>query len=283
MFVLRFVEEELVSIKMKSLRVAVIAATILCLESVVMRAQDAAAGGGTKAAMMAKDADPDWGVVAVKASDPNDRVSGDNFVGSRYTIERKTVMEMLSLGYGVQKRQIMNAPEWAATDHWDVNGVPDTPGEPDQRQRNSLVRRLLAERFGLKVHTEQREMPVYALILAKGGAKLTQSTHDPHDVPDLSGSGNRVQQSMRFTNLSMTELATGLQDWTDRPVVNRTGLSGRYDFKLRWTSDETRTAAPDAPPGLFTAIQEQIGLKLEPVKAMADVLVIDKVEQPGAN
>ena len=258
-------------------------AALFCAVGAGGWAQDAASGGAAKPEMMAKDADPDWGVVAVRASDPNDRVSGDNFVGSRYTIERKTVVEMLSLGYGVQKRQIMNAPEWAATDHWDVNGVPDTPGEPDQKQRNSLVRKLLAERFGLKVHTEQREMPVYALILAKGGAKLTQSTHDPHDVPDLSGSGNSVQQSMRFTNLSMTELATGLQDWTDRPVVDRTGLSGRYDFKLRWTSDETRTAAPDAPPGLFTAIQEQIGLKLEPVKAMADVLVIDKVERPGAN
>ena len=261
---------------------AVVVAGVLCAAGAV-RAQDTANGARAQPAVMAKDADPDWAVVAVKASAPNDRVSGDNFVGSRYTIERKTVMEMLSLGYGVQKRQIMDAPEWAATDHWDVNGVPDTPGEPDQRQRNSLVRKLLAERFGLKVHTEQREMPVYALILAKGGAKLTQSTHDPHDVPDLSGSGNSVQQSMRFTNLSMTELATGLQDWTDRPVVNRTGLSGRYDFKLRWTSDETRTAAPDAPPGLFTAIQEQLGLKLVSAKAPVDVLVIDHVERPSAN
>ncbi len=69
----------------------------------------------------------------------------------------------------------------------------------------------------------------------------------------------------------------------DRPVVDQTGLKGRYDFKLQWTTDEARDPPPDAPPGLFTAIQEQIGLKLEPVKAPADVLVIDKVERPGGN
>jgi len=247
-------------------------------------AQDGATSGkAAKPLTMAKDADPDWEVVTVKPSDPNGRISGDNFVGSRYTIERKSVLQMLSLGYGVQKRQILNAPEWAATDNWDVNGVPDVPGEPDQRQRLSMVRKLLAERFGLKVHKEQREMPVYALIVAKGGPKLKPSAHDPLDVPDLSGSGNSVQQSLSFTNLSMGDLATGLQDWTDRPVVDQTGLSGRYDFKLHWTSGETRATAPDAPPGLFTAIQEQLGLKLEPVKAQADVLVVDAVQKPGAN
>jgi uncharacterized protein (TIGR03435 family) len=260
---------------------AVVAVT-LCVQPGAAWAQDAASAV-TKPQMMAKDADPDWAVIAVKSSNPNDRISGDNFLGSRYTIERKTVVQMLSLGYGVQKRQIMNAPEWAATDNWDVNGVPDIAGEPDQQQRNSLVRKLLAERFGLKVHTEQREMPVYALIVAKSGPKLKSSAHDPHDVPDLSGSGNSVQQSMSFTNVSMTDFATGVQDWTDRPVVDRTGLSGRYDFKLRWTSDEMRNTAPNAPPGLSTAVQEQLGLKLEAVKAPADVLVVDKVERPGAN
>lgn len=246
-------------------------------------AQNAAAVGVTKQQMMAKDADPDWSVTAVKPSDPNDRVSGDNFVGSRYTIERKTVVQMLSLGYGVQQRQITGAPDWAATDNWDTSGIPDVPGEPDQQQRQALVRKLLAERFGLKVHTEQREMPVYGLVLAKGGPKIKPSAHDPNDVPDLSGSGNRVQQSMSFTNLSMADLATGLQDFTDRPVVDRTKLTGRYDFKLRWTSDETHITAPDAPPGLFTAMQEQLGLKLEPIKAPAEMLVIDDVEKPGAN
>jgi uncharacterized protein (TIGR03435 family) len=261
---------------------AVAAAISGCVWSMAY-AQDAAAGGVTKLQKMAKDADPDWAVVAVKQSDPNDRVSGDNFVGSRYTIEKKTVVEMLTLGYGLQARQITGAPEWTAADHWDVNGVPDVPGEPDQQQRLSMVRKLLAERFGVKAHTEQREMPVYALVLAKGGPKLTPSTHDPNKVPDDSGSGNSVQQMVGYTNNSMGDFVKQLQGWTDRPMVDRTGLTGRYDFKLRWTTDQTRATVPDAPPGLFTAIQEQLGLKLEPVKAPADVLVIDHVERPSAN
>jgi len=84
-------------------------------------------------------------------------------------------------------------------------------------------------------------------------------------------------------NTSMAELALILQFHVDRPVVDQTALKGRYDFKLQWTLDEAPTTSPDAPPGLFTAIQDQIGLKLERVKAPADVLVIDKVERPGAN
>jgi uncharacterized protein (TIGR03435 family) len=81
----------------------------------------------------------------------------------------------------------------------------------------------------------------------------------------------------------MPDLAEILQFRCNRPVVDQTGLKGRYDFKLQWSTDETRATDADAPPGLFTAIQEQIGLRLEPVKAQADVLVVDKVERPGAN
>jgi uncharacterized protein (TIGR03435 family) len=87
-----------------------------------------------------------------------------------------------------------------------------------------------------------------------------------------------------FQNTSMPDLALMLLGQVDRPVVDQTGLKGRYDFQLLWTRDEAATAAgTDAPPGLFTAIQEQIGLKLEPVRAPADVLVIDRLEKPGAN
>jgi uncharacterized protein (TIGR03435 family) len=81
----------------------------------------------------------------------------------------------------------------------------------------------------------------------------------------------------------MADLALILQFHVDRPVVDQTGLKGRYDFKLQWTVDDAQTSAPDAPPGLFTAIQDQIGLKLERAKAPADMLVIDKAERPGAN
>jgi uncharacterized protein (TIGR03435 family) len=101
------------------------------------------------------------------------------------------------------------------------------------------------------------------------------------DGPAEWGTSSRHVEALK--NASMADLALILQFHVDRPVVDQTGLKGRYDFKLQWTLDDAQTAAPDAPPELFTAIQEQIGLKMERVTSPADVLVIDKVERPGAN
>jgi uncharacterized protein (TIGR03435 family) len=175
-------------------------------------------------------------------------------------------------------------PEWAKTEHFDADGVPDVVGEANAKQFRSLLRKLLEERFGLKGHQEQREMAVYALRVAKGGPKMGPSQGDPDALPeDAGGTDEKGRQVRTYANVSMAELAAMLQFHVDRPVVDQTGLTGRYDFKLTWTVEEGNATLPDAPPGLFTAIQEQIGLKLEPVKAMADMLVIDKVERPGAN
>jgi uncharacterized protein (TIGR03435 family) len=85
------------------------------------------------------------------------------------------------------------------------------------------------------------------------------------------------------TNTSIPVFMLDILSYVDRPIVDQTGLKGRYDLQLKWLTEESHAMDPDAPPGLFTAIQEQLGLKLEPVKAPADVLVIDKVERPGAN
>lgn len=146
-----------------------------------------------------------------------------------------------------------------------------------------MIRKILAERFGLQLHHEQREMPVYALAVAKGGPKMAANTSDPSGWMHQQNGENNGRHVEALKNTSMADLALILQFHVDRPVVDQTGLKGRYDFKLQWTVDDAPTTAPDAPPGLFTAIQEQIGLKLERVKAPADVLVIDKAERPGAN
>jgi uncharacterized protein (TIGR03435 family) len=142
---------------------------------------------------------------------------------------------------------------------------------------------VLAERFGLKLHHEQREMPVFALTVAKGRPKLTPSTSDPNGLPNQHGNRGVGWQMYQYRNTSMPELALELLSSVDRPSVDQTGLKGRYDFQLKWLTDESHASDPDAPPGLFTAIQEQIGLKLEPMKALAEVLMVDKVERPGAN
>jgi uncharacterized protein (TIGR03435 family) len=118
--------------------------------------------------------------------------------------------------------------------------------------------------------------------VAKGGEKLAKSGGDPNGLPQDNAQGGTIR-THRFTNTSMSDLALMLLLDVSRPVVDQTGLQGRYNFQLKWLKDEAGASDPNAPPGLFTAIQEQIGLKLEAVRAPADVLVIDKVERPGAN
>jgi uncharacterized protein (TIGR03435 family) len=234
--------------------------------------------------LMAKDADPDWDVVTVRPTDPSINNASIRMNGRQFVLENRSVETLLLAGYGVQKKQIVNAPSWIQTERWDVRGVPDVPGQPSLRQMQTLVRKVLAERFGLVTHTEKREMDVYALIVTRSGQKMTPSAANSSGLPDENDNDNGGVRTMHAANMSMSDLSLIMKFFMDRPVVDQTGLAGRYDFQLKWTYDESKTP-PDgtAPPGLFTAIQEQIGLKLEPVKAQADVLVIDKIEHPSAN
>ena len=255
---------------------------LVCWADVNMRAQGTAAAddGG----MMAKEADPGWEAATVKPTDPNDAANYISIKGRHVLIEGASVQTMLKFAYTVQSSsQIVDAPEWMKTERWDVTGVPDIPGKPNVAQYQSMMRKLLAERFGLKLHREQREMPVFALEIARGGPKKMDKSANQSLGPGNNGNGQSGIETHHYTNTAMPDLALMLMVYGDRPIVDQTGLQGRYDFDLRWTKDETRTTDPNAPPGLFTAIQEQIGLKLEATKAMADVLVVDKVERPGAN
>jgi uncharacterized protein (TIGR03435 family) len=252
------------------------AAALLCATVGPARAQDAAGGVGAKPVPMAKDADPDWEVATVRAADQYATSDHIDMHGRHVQLENETVEVLLLFGYNVQKNQIANAPDWVKTERWTVDGLADVDGEPNVAQLQTMIRKVLTERFGLKLHREQREMAVYALTVAKGGAKLIPNTSDPDGVPDQQGGHGTGWVTYRYKNVTMPELGLMLLGWVDRPIVDQTGLQGRYDLQLKWTTDEARSTEPDAPPGLFTAIQEQTGLKLEPVKAMADVLAIDR-------
>jgi uncharacterized protein (TIGR03435 family) len=238
----------------------------------------------TQPKMMARDADPDWEVVTVKPSDPNDNgYQRIRFHGQHVMLLDHTVEDILLIGFGVQKSQLAGEPSWVKTERWNVDGVSNVEGEPSMRQLQEMMQKILTERFSLKLHHEQQVMPVFALTVARGGQKLAPNTSDPNGWMDQQNSVSNGRDVEALKNTSMADLALILQFRVDRPVVDETGLKGRYDFKLQWTTDETREPTPDAPPGLFTAIQEQIGLKLKPTKAPADVLVIDQMERPGAN
>src|SRR5579864_3971381 len=129
-------------------------AVLLCLSCCAVQAQEASGGAAAKPDMMAKDADPDWDAVTVKPSDSEGDNSGFHSRGRHMTIQHRTVKDMLIIGYGMHEKQLVGIPEWAESDRWDVDGVVDAEGKPSREQLQSLVRKILVERFGLRTHTE---------------------------------------------------------------------------------------------------------------------------------
>lgn len=233
---------------------------------------------------MPKDADPDWEVVTVRPGDPNGTSSGIRVEGRDLVVERHSVETLLLFGFGVHKTQVVNAPDWVRSERWDARGYADVAGQPSIPQFQSLIRKLLVERFGLVEHTEKRDLAVYALTVGKGGLKIEKSAGDPNGLPDENDRENGGVRTMQIGNMSMREFCLMMTFFMDKPVVDQTGLTGKYDLLLKYTFDETKVPADGtAPATIFTAIQEQTGLKLEPIKTATDVMVIDKVERPGAN
>ena len=250
-----------------------------------LRPPDASAQGETTTTVMAADADPDWEVATVRPSDPNEKEQSFMVRGRHIIVKNQPVEKMLMVGYGLQKNQIAGAPDWVKTENFDVDGLADAEGQPQVKQFQTMVRKLLLERFGLKMHNEQREMPVYALTVAKDGPKLTPSKSGPNTLPREEVRGDAAgERTLEFLNISMQDFGLMMLYYLDKPVVDRTDLKVKYDFNLKYTYDDERAPTDgSAPPGLFTAIQEQIGLKLEPVRAPAPVLVVDQIQKPSAN
>jgi len=233
--------------------------------------------------MMPADADPNWEVATVRPSNPDDERQTIRLTGRHLELKNQTVEVMLMAGYGLQKSQIVNAPDWVKKQHFDVDGVPDVEGQPNVQQFQAMLRKLLVERFQLKQHREQRDMVAFALKLAKHGPTLRNAAN-PASPPRQDVRGGEGYRTQEFTGTSMQDLTVLMIEYLDHPLIDQTGLKGRYDFTLKYTYDETRAPTDgSAPPNLFTAIQEQVGLKLEPLKAPVDVLVVDSLERPIAN
>lgn len=232
---------------------------------------------------MARDADPSFEVAVIKPADPNDRNQGFHLNGHRISVENNSLTSIVCFAYSIQKTQIVNAPKWFDDQPWDIDGVPDAEGKPDWPQYRRMLQKLLSARFGLALHTDKHELSVYSVTVGKGGPKLEKSKSDPDALSNSSGQGMGSGQYMKFTNLSMSDFAKTMELMVDRPVIDQTNLAGRYDFTLLWTPDTLRATEPNAPPALFTAVQEQLGLKLEATRAPAEVFVIDHAERPSTN
>jgi uncharacterized protein (TIGR03435 family) len=230
---------------------------------------------------MAKNAHPSFEVATIRPSDPNDQSSGFHLSGNRIFIENESVATMLVVAYGVQEKQIVDGPAWLS-EHLDVHGMPDKPGAPEFSQVREMIQKLLAERFALKLHSDKRDLPIYVLSAVKGGTAIQPSKSSLGLLNDETGGGNGHGRFMQYTNESMELFAKSLQSEVDRPVVDKTDLTGRYDFKLEWKPDLAPTEENDTP-GIFGALQQQLGLKLTADHGLADVLVIDHIERPSDN
>jgi uncharacterized protein (TIGR03435 family) len=240
---------------------------------------------------MPADADPSFEVATIKPSKPGQPGKAFRVNGREFSTINTSVSDMMVFAYGIHARQVAGGPDWLEKDKYDVLAKPDVDGQPNDKQLKSMVQKLLADRFKLTFHRDKKELSVYAIVVAKNGSKLTKSEGDGNGLPSLffRGLGN-----LPARNATMADFAGVMQSAVlDKPVVDQAGLSGRFDFTLMWTPDEfqfgglgVKPPAPsdkDTQPDLYTAFQQQLGLRLESTKAQAEVLVIDKVEKPSEN
>jgi uncharacterized protein (TIGR03435 family) len=206
-------------------------------------------------------------------------------------------MLLLTFAYDVREYQIEGAPGWVRSDHFDIIFTPDkpettpTPGMPLKEMEGFMERNhqrmqaVLRDRFGLVMRNETHQLPVYELTQAKGGIKLA-----PHNEsqPGPSLRGNAAGGELTGIGATIQMLLLPLSSTLGRPVIDETGVTGQYDFHLTWTPDVQATTnaaltAPDTGPSLFTAITDQLGLKLESKKGPVQVYVVEKIEQPKEN
>lgn len=225
---------------------------------------------------------PAFEVASVKLHPGEITFSADPAIrGSRVVAAALTLVDLLTYAYDARYEQISGAPAWASKDHYDINAKVAGDGPVSKEQARGMMQALLAERFSLQIHREKKEMPVYALVVAKGGHKMKESAPDAKGGNYTTGSSRgMVMEAARGT---MQRLAEQLSHSAGRPVVDRTGLAGYWAYRFEWNPV---AGAPDAPadaPSMFTAIQEQLGLKLEPSKAPFDMLVVDRAERPAEN
>jgi uncharacterized protein (TIGR03435 family) len=253
---------------------------------------------------------PTFDVVSIK---PNKSASGmvkTMFKPDGYAATNVSLNMLIQAAYGVKEDQISGAPSWADSARYDIDAKVAGPDVPDlQKMKNEdrgvLLQPLLAERFKLAIHHETKVLPIYELVVAKNGPKLKEATpgdtggdgiKGPYGVPRAGMMMMRPGQ-LTGQGIPMTSLANQLSRPLHRTVIDKTGLTGKYDLTLQWTDDHSdllfkgpdgspqrADPVPDASgPSLFTALQEQLGLKLQSTKGPVETIVIDHVEMPSEN
>jgi uncharacterized protein (TIGR03435 family) len=210
--------------------------------------------------------------------------------GGTLDAEHASLRDLVEFAYNLRDVQLSGGPAWADRSNSKLNDAElyqvigkvsgDAPPSTDMFRR--MLQTLLAQRFALKVHHLQKDLPVYNLTIDKGGVKFERSAAEAKFTSQTSMAGRTVVRMVN-TQMTMEKLASMLGGYAGRPVYNKTNLDGDYDFTLQFATVNLADAgdAPAEGPSLFTALREQLGLKLEPALAPFDTVVIDHAERPS--
>jgi uncharacterized protein (TIGR03435 family) len=239
---------------------------------------------------------PSFEVASVKPGDPNERrVSILMTPGGRFTTTNASLKMLIGFAYDVRNHQISGGPNWLDSEKYNIEAKPDNtvtiaPGPAGAPQIRLMTQSLLADRFKLTLHRETKEEPVYELLVAKGGPKLKEATETAKGAQQGLRTGRGEINGMAAP---LSLLAQMLSQQLGRSVIDKTGLTAKYDFTLTWTPELGQFPGgdrPDAPPppdpngpSLFTAVQEELGLRLESTKGPVEILVIDHAEKASEN
>jgi uncharacterized protein (TIGR03435 family) len=213
--------------------------------------------------------------------------------GGRLNVVNNRILNLIAVAWTMKHYQLKGGPTWLDSDHFDIEGRAD--GDPSMDEMKRMLQSLLVDRFKLKVHREMRTMPVYALTPARGGPKIQRfqegdcTRFDPANPPappaptekPRCGFNILARGKWNASGITMQQVASGLADITSLPVIDKTGLTGLFNVHMDYVED---ALAPDTPgPSIFTAVQQELGLKLESTREPAEVLVIDHIEKPSEN
>jgi uncharacterized protein (TIGR03435 family) len=218
-------------------------------------------------------------VISIKPDKDGHGLDAGTQPGGRYSARNVPVQFLVTEAFGIKDFQIARAPKWLNDERYDIVAKAATPNELSPEQLRPLLQAMLVDRFKLKFHREMKEFPTYSLVVGKNGPKFHQSLGG--HAPNFSVSSNNGRASMTGQSMPMSALAQNLAGMVGRTVADNTGLKGDFDFKFAWAPEEV---VSDELPGIFTALQEQLGLKLDIVKKGAvEVIVIESMEKASAN
>jgi uncharacterized protein (TIGR03435 family) len=218
-------------------------------------------------------------VVAIRENTSTGRQPGMSLRNGSLEVDNLLLKSLITSAYGVREVLISGLPLWAEQARYDIRAKitdarPPMPDNLSREQRRALMAALLEDRFHLKVHIIAKTLPVYNLVVVRGGPKFSASTGEPHmDVR---------RNEITATASQVLSLSYVLEEIVERTVIDKTGMQGTYDFHLRWAADQPG-AADSEFPSLSTALQEQLGLKLQPGKGPVNTLIVDHVERPAKN